>query len=500
MDLFDYLRVLSRQWVTIVILALLGAGVGALGTQIATPQFRATSTLFISLQGRADATHLTLGNGFTQARVKSYSLVATSPLVLGKVVKALRLNMTPQQLSGKIKVTVRPDAVLVWLTVTDSRRDVVAGISNAVAERFAQVISDLERPPGVERSPVRVTLVEPASAPSVPSSPRPAVNLALGLLVGLSLGTGLAVAKEFRDRSVSTPQALSDFLAGVGGPPVLSTIIHDPKAARHPMATGDDMRGPRAEGFRRLGTNLRFVEADRHPKVIAVTSALHGEGKTDVAANLAATLAKSGASVCLVDTDLRRPNIARTLDLVQGAGLTTVLIGKAEVPQVLQSTGSFSVLTSGSVPPNPSELLGSARTRSVLTSLAEKFDHVVVDAAPVLPVTDAAVISSVVDGYLLVVRASSTRREQVGEALRVLRHVGAPVLGAILNAAPPKENVDILGRGYDWRPLQCRTTRRFFGLRGLVRDGQVRIIPQFHHTRADDGQLCSVASEASAQR
>ncbi|MFF4687403.1 polysaccharide biosynthesis tyrosine autokinase [Streptomyces sp. NPDC001307] len=500
MDLLDYLRVLSRQWVTVVILALFGTGVGALATQAATPQFQATSTLFVSLQGRADATHLTLGNAFIEARVRSYALVATRPLVLGEVVKSLRLNMTPQELSGKIKVTVRPDAVLVRLTVTDSRRNLVARISNAVAERLARVISDLERTPGVERSPVRATLVEPASPPSVSSSPRPAVNLALGLLVGLSLGTSLAVAREVRNRSMSTPQALSDFLAGVGGQPMLGGIVHDPRAASCPMAVRDDITGLRAEGFRRLSTNLRFLDVDRHPKVIAVTSALHGEGKTSVAANLAATLAESGASVCLVEADLRRPTIARTLGLMQEAGLTTVLIGKADVPDVLQSAGSFSVLTSGSIPPNPSELLGSVRTRSVLTSLAERFDHVVVDTAPVLPVTDAAVISSSVDGYLLVTRASSTRREQVGEALRVLRHVDAPVFGAILNAVPPRENASVLGTGYADQSLHRRTIRRFLRLRGPVRDGQARVVPQIHHVAAGEGQLCSVSSEASVQR
>ncbi|MFJ8076225.1 polysaccharide biosynthesis tyrosine autokinase [Streptomyces sp. NPDC096176] len=481
MDLRDYVRVLSRRWRAIIVLTLLGAAVGAVVTYTATPEYRATAKLFVSLQGGTDAdtAQLAQGNLFTQARVRSYAEVAASPLVTRHVVKELRLDMSPTELSSKISATAQPDTVLLQLTVTDTRAARAARMSNAVAERFTEVIRGLERPVGAETSPVRLSVTEPAAVPAAPFSPRPAVHLALGLLGGLILGACFALARETLDTSVRTSQALTEVMAGFAGPPVLGSIVYDPQAGSQPLALRDDMHGLRAEGFRRLRTCLQFVDVDRPPKVIAVTSPLSGEGKTSVAVNLAATLAETGASVCLVDTDLRRPSTARTLGLIRDAGLTTALISRAEVQEVLQSAGSFSVLTSGAVPPNPTELLGSAQLRAVLRGLAEKFDHVVVDTAPVLPVADASVIASEVDGYLLVVRASQTSRDQIGEALRALRHVGASVVGTVLNMASSKEERGAHGYAYEYRP-QSHTTGRFSRLAKIIRcsglAGLVRLV------------------------
>ncbi|MFE7838670.1 polysaccharide biosynthesis tyrosine autokinase [Streptomyces sp. NPDC057474] len=511
MDLRDYLRVLSRRWRAIALLTLLGAGVGVLTPHTATPEYQASTEIFVSVREGADTLRLAQGNVFTQARVQSYAEVAASPLVTRHVVRTLRLDMTPTQLSHRISATTQPDTVLIRLTVTDTRPGRAARISDAVADRFAEVVRGLERPDDAETSPVRLTVTQPASVPSAPSSPRPAVNLAIGVMAGLVLGAGLAVARESMDRSVRSLQALTELLAGFGGPPVLGSIAHDPRAGRHPVAVRDDMHGLRAEGFRRLRTSLRFVDVDQPPKVIAVTSPLPREGKTSVAINLAAALAETGSSVCLVDADLRRPSTARTLGLVRDAGLTTVLIGQAEVHQVLQSAGSFSMLTSGSVPPNPTELLGSAQLRAVLRTLAEKFDHVVVDTAPVLPVADASVIASAVDGYLLVVRASRTSRDQVGATLRTLEHVGAPVLGTVLNMASSKEEGGAYGYAYEYRP-QRQTTSRFSRRRGGKRVPSVGSAPTLptpggepnvqaaDTEEALDGKPRSMTAERSPQR
>ncbi|WP_229913543.1 polysaccharide biosynthesis tyrosine autokinase [Streptomyces capitiformicae] len=513
LDLRDYLRVLSRRWRAITVLALLGTAVGVLITYTATPEYRASAKLFVSVREGSDTLQLAQGNVFTQARVRSYAEVAASPMVTRHVVRTLRLDMTPSQLSRRISASTQPDTVLIRLTVTDTWPERAARISNAVAERFTEVVRDLERPAGAETSPVRLSVTQPASVPSVPFSPRPAVNVALGLLAGLVLGAGLAVARESMDRSVRTLQALTEFLAGFGGPPVLGSVTHDPRATRHPVALLDDMHGPRAEGFRRLRTSLRFVDVDQPPRVIAVTSPLPREGKTSVAINLAATLAETGASVCLVDTDLRRPSTAHVMGLVRDAGLTTVLIGQAEVHQVLQSVGSFSVLTSGSVPPNPAELLGSSQLRAVLRSLAEKFDHVVVDTAPVLPVADASVIASVVDGYLLVVRASHTSREQVGAALRTLQHVGASVLGTVLNMTSSKEEGNTYGYAYEYRPQRRKGGRFSKRRRSLYVPpaGRAPVLPTpggepgaqvtaAAPAAAVDGETRSMTADGSAQR
>ncbi|WP_232107535.1 MULTISPECIES: polysaccharide biosynthesis tyrosine autokinase [Streptomyces] len=511
MDLRDYLRALSRRWRAITLLALLGTAVGVLTTHTATREYRASAELFVSMREGSDTVQLAQGNVFTQARVQSYAEVAASPLVTRHVVQTLGLDMTPTQLGRRIMATTQPDTVLIRLTVTDSRPERAARISNAVADRFAEVVRGLERPEDTQTSPVRLSVTQPASVPSAPHSPKPVLNLAIGLMAGLALGAGLAVARESMDRSVRNLTALTELLAGSGGPPVLGSIVQDARASRHPVAVRDDLHGPRAEGFRRLRTSLRFVDVDQPPKVIAVTSPLPREGKTSVAVNLAAALAETGASVCLVDTDLRRPSTARILGLVRDAGLTTVLIGQAEVHQVLQSAGSFSVLTSGAVPPNPTELLGSDQLRAVLRVLAEKYDHVVVDTAPALPVADASVIASAVDGYLLVVRASRTSRDQVGAALRTLQHVGASVLGTVLNMSSSKQDGGTYGYAYEYRP-QRQATSRFFRLRGrkdvppvgetpaLPTPGGERDVQATGTKQVLADEPCSMTAERSSQR
>jgi capsular exopolysaccharide synthesis family protein len=460
LDLRDYLRVLSRRWRVIAIVALLGTAAGVLASVVATPEYRATTTLFASLQSGADTSQLIQGNSFTQARVQSYADVATSPQVTTPVVKALRLDMTPTELAERISAEAPLNTVLVRLTVTDISAAQAARISNAVATRFAQVIRELERPEKSKSpSPVRLTVTQPATVPSAPSSPNTALNVVLGLTLGLVLGLGLGVALETVDTSMRDSKALAECLAGAGGPPVLSSIVQDPRAVRQPVSLRDDVHGPRAEGFRKLRVNLQFADVDQRPKVIAVTSPLPREGKSSVSVNLAATLAEEGARVCLIDCDLRRPSIASALGLIRDAGLTTALVGRAEVHQVLQTAGSFSVLTSGMIPPNPTQLLGSTYFGDLLHTLAEQFDHVVVDTPPVLPFADTAAMAPAIDGYLLVARAGRTSRSQVVDALRILQRVNVPVLGAVLNGAPARGEGEAYGYAYKYRPKQSRKAR-----------------------------------------
>ncbi|MFP1627991.1 polysaccharide biosynthesis tyrosine autokinase [Streptomyces sp. 5K101] len=439
MDLHQYLRVLSRRWGVIVLMALLGTAAGVLGSIVVTPEYRATTTLFATIRGGDDTSQLNQGNAFTQARVQSYADIVASPEVTAPVVKSLKLNMTPSELGSRISAEAPINTVLVRLTVTDTHAARAARISNAVADRFAWVIRELESPDGdMAESPVRLTVIEPAAVPNAPSSPQTTLNVALGLAVGLVLGLAIGVALETVDTSMRDSKALAECLAAAGGPPVLSSIVHDSRASRRPVSLRDDTHSPRVEGFRKLRVNLQFAEVGKRPKIIAVTSPLPREGKSSVSVNLAATLAEEGARVCLIDCDLRRPSVHSALGLVRDAGLTTALVGKAQVREVLQSTGSFSVLTSGTIPPNPTRILGSAQFAAVLQDLAQDFDHIVVDTPPVLPFADTPAMAQAVDGYLLVARAGRTSKGQILDALHILDRVNVPVLGAVLNAAPAR--------------------------------------------------------------
>ena len=196
--------------------------------------------------------------------------------------------------------------------------------------------------------------------------------------------------------------------------------------------------GAMAEALRELRTNLSFLDVDQPPRIIVVTSSLQAEGKSTVTANLAVTMAAAGENVVVVDGDLRRPTLVDVFNLVPGVGVTEVLAGTAELEDVLQPWGALpnlSVLGSGRIPPNPSELLGSLAMKNMLSALAQNAT-VLIDAPPLLPVTDAAVLSRVADGAIVVIRTGKTTQEQLGQSLGNLEKVRGRVLGAVLNYVP----------------------------------------------------------------
>lgn len=211
--------------------------------------------------------------------------------------------------------------------------------------------------------------------------------------------------------------------ATLGTPSGMVVAYRDPSAAA-------------SEAFRVLRTNLQFLGLDKPLKSILVTSATPGEGKTTTIVNLAVTFAQTGARVCLVDADLRRPTVAKVLGIDNWTGLTTALIGQEGLDACLHETSvpDLVVLPSGPIPPNPAELLGSGRMSQLLADLEERFDMVLVDSPPVMAVTDAAVLAPKVGGALLVVRSGVVARTQVSRAKEALEAVKAKLLGVVLGA------------------------------------------------------------------
>ncbi|HEY2272728.1 MAG TPA: polysaccharide biosynthesis tyrosine autokinase, partial [Jatrophihabitantaceae bacterium] len=276
---------------------------------------------------------------------------------------------------------------------------------------------------------ITLKTVHAAQVPSAPIKPNKILNIGLGLIVGLLLGIGVAVLREVLDNTVKGPHDFEDM-----GVPVLGLVPFDKRTPRAPIAFRTDPHSARSEAYRQLRTNMQFVDVDNPPRVIAVTSAMPGEGKTTTAINLAAALAEAGARVCLVEADLRKPSMATSLGLVGDVGFTTVLIGKAPVETVLQNAGrNLAVLTSGQIPPNPSELLISQHARQLLADLARNVDFLVIDTPPLLPVADGAELATLADATLLVHRAGKTTRDQAARSVEALAKVGKRPVGVILN-------------------------------------------------------------------
>jgi len=450
LDLRGYLKILARRWPTVVICLLLGIGAGQVATELITPVYEARTQLFVATRSGADTTALNQGQSFTQARVQSYAAIVATRPVTEPVVRELRLHTTPQGLASRITAEAPLNTVLINIKVRDTVPGRAARIANAVARHFSTVVERLETPKEApdqsvdgepvqaDRAPVPVSLgvTERASTPSAPVSPRLLLNLAAGVLGGLLLGASLVVLRETLDTTLKTGEALSELTSL----PVLGSIPYDKDASKQPLATEAANHSTRAEAFRKLRTNLQFAQVDDRPRVIVVTSPLPGEGKTNTAANLALSLAEADISTCLVDADLRRPCLASTFGLVQSAGLTTVLIGQASIEDVMQQARSrLSVLTSGALPPNPTELLASDRMGEVLRELAGSYEAVIVDTAPLLPVADTMGLAPLAQGALLVVRASKTGRDQVRTAAESLGRVGVRTLGTVFSmAALPK--------------------------------------------------------------
>ena len=280
-----------------------------------------------------------------------------------------------------------------------------------------------------------------ASAATSPVLPQTTRNAALGLLVGAILGVALAFAAEQLDDSIKSRDDVERVDPEL---PVLGVIPRVPGwkgSAETRLVTQADPKSVASEAYRALRTSIRFFGVDRALRVIQITSPSAGEGKTTTTANLAVALSQAGHQVVIVSCDLRRPRAHDFFGLSNRVGLTSVLVGVVPLPAALQRVPGkerLAVLASGPLPPNPSELLSSVRTAEVLTALASQFDTVLVDCPPVLPVTDAAVLSARVDGTLLVVSARSTTRKELRRALDGLRQVGAPLIGTVLNGAAPE--------------------------------------------------------------
>ncbi|WP_137293327.1 polysaccharide biosynthesis tyrosine autokinase [Nocardioides dongxiaopingii] len=434
MTLLGFVQLLRKRWVTVLVLVVVGVALAFALTSALPKEYEAEGKTFVSITTNADdPTAVLQSTQYANQRVKSYTLLIDSPGVLDGVIDDLGLDSTTRQLSKRVSLENPLDTTILVVRARDGDPEVAADIANAVSTELATLIESLETPPGGGMSSVRATLTTPATAPGNPVSPNRTINLALGLLLGLSVGVTVAMMREFLDTTVRTSDAVVDLTGQVP----LAAVPVDPDARKSaPLAL--DTTSPLLESFRTLRSNLRFSNVDNPPRTMVVCSALSSEGKSTTAQNLAIALAQSGFRVCLLDADLRRPSIARNLGIEGAVGLTNVLIGEASLKDALTSWhhGLLHVLPAGTVPSDPPTLLGSEHMRSLLVDLREIFDYVIIDAPPIIHVSDAAVLADAADGALLVIRAGRSRRDQVATSLDVLHTVGARVIGTVLTFAP----------------------------------------------------------------
>jgi polysaccharide biosynthesis transport protein len=306
--------------------------------------------------------------------------------------------------------------------------------------------------------------IDAAEVPMIPYRPNPLLNLSLALVLGTMMGVGLAFFAEYIDRSLRTPDDINRYLKlpSLG---IIPMYTSPSLASEHkllaPRTTSDakpdffkksveliayhDAGSVITEAYRNLRTSILLsAHNGRPPKFLLITSSQKGEGKTTTAINVAITLAQTGGTVMLLDCDMRNPCVHKALNLQNDAGMSTFLSGNADLSSLIQASSipNLSVITSGCIPPNPAELVGSPRMKEGLSFLGSLVNYVVIDTPPVLSVTDARIMGTVVDGVILVVKGGSTPRDAVRHTKRLLEGINVRIIGALLNS------VDIHSENY----------------------------------------------------
>lgn len=433
MKLKDYLSLLRRSIGLLIVATLIGGLCGAATALTLPTSYSARTELFVSVNTSGDPYEMQMGSSFIQERIQTYMDMADSRSVLQPAIDDLGLDATPESLASSVTAYSDPRTVLITVEASQSSPDAAQDLSGAVADSLVTVIGDMEDPGDGDASQIRLTVSNPPVAPVEPDGLPWWVYAAGGLPIGFAVGLALALARAALDNKLRSREDLQS----ISSAPVLGSVPAGSGPRDSMLISQLGLDDARAEAFRRLRTNLRFAQVDKENSAVLVTSAQAQEGKSSTSINLAIAAAQAGSRVALVDADLRQPTIADKMGLENSAGLTTVLVGAADVSDLLQPWGAdeLYVLTAGEMPPNPVELLDSRAMATLVTRLATEFDLVIVDGPPLLPVADALVLAKHVGQVLLVAAVGEVRLNHLQDALTSLGVVDVPI-GAVLNKVP----------------------------------------------------------------
>jgi capsular exopolysaccharide synthesis family protein len=444
----NYLDVVRRRlWIVLSVLAVTLAAAGAV-SYLQEPLYRAETKIVIG-QGQG-LFPPTLASAF-QPFSATMSDLLTSHVVARTVIDNLNLEESEESLLAKMDVSIRPESSALTLSVVDGdafrAKRIAANIgfvfSELVRERFGQ-----PTPVGAGEAPLpplTATVWDPAHIDPARVSPKPVRNLAIAGGLGLLLGLLAAFLREHFDRGLRTREAVESAF----GVPVIGQIPFErSRRLRHQQRTVTNPFGQSAEAYRALRANLQYLAVQRPLQTILITSASPEQGKTSVTANLAIAIARSGASTIAVEGDLRRPRLAETFGVkARGGGLTGLLVGNKDIDEAMigiavpavsgggrgkTQAARLAVLTSGHLPPNPSELLSSSQMEKLLERLRATYEYVLIDSPPILLVSDALGLARMVDGVVLVARRDEATRDDARETRALVERLGIHLVGTVL--------------------------------------------------------------------
>ncbi|KYH44494.1 polysaccharide biosynthesis tyrosine autokinase [Branchiibius sp. NY16-3462-2] len=452
MRIDEYYRILRRHWKVIIAATLAAIAVMFVWDLFQPRVYQASSSGYVTAGPSQNLSEASFGDQLAKSRATSYVDVAQSRAVAERVIDDLNLQTTPAALINQISVEQPTDTVLLRISANASSPEQAQAIANAWVKALAAQVKQIE---GSSANSLRVDVVDPAQLPSSPVSPNTKLDLIIAGIVGLLAGIGLAMVRSQMDGRLRDPNKVREQF----GVPVLGSVPQNSQLSkseqRIPIVVGEGVRTDTeglitAEAFLKMRTSLQYMNVDRTLRVIVVSSPNPDDGKSTVAANIAASVALSGERTLLVDADLRRPSVATGFGLLDGAGLAEVLAHRVDLADVLQEapeTPNLSVLAAGLTPPNPSEMVGSKAMKALLDDLSQEY-FVVIDAPPLLPVTDAAILGTQVDGVVVVITAGKTLDHQLETSLRSLREVHADILGVVMNKLTQRDMQSYYGSGY----------------------------------------------------
>ncbi len=379
----------------------------------------------------------------SQKLVETYIVILQSRSCLNDVIDYAGLSYTPAQLSNMITSSAVGDTAVFEVTVTGTNPEETEVIANAIAHILPNKITSI-----VEGTSAKI--VDYAIIPSAPSSPNMTLNTMLGFIFGLVVSVGIIVLIEIFDNTIRTEEDITEscdypILAAV---PDMTTVTKNKSGyysksfvnSRGGVVLGDGISFSATEAYKLLRTKIQFSFADdKKCHVIGVSSALLGEGKSITAANLAFSLSQLGKKILLIDGDMRRPSLANKLKVKKVPGLSNYLADKTPLEDIIQSTGKkfsdfeFDVIAAGHNPPNPVELLASAKMTDMLDTLRERYDYIIIDLTPVEEVSDALVAAKFVDGMVLVVSQNYCNRHSFVNSVNQFDFVDSRILGIVIN-------------------------------------------------------------------
>ena len=428
------LGLLRRRLLPLVLCVLAGVAGGIAHGQTAQKEYQSSARLFMDIPAAQTTQEALQGVQLSGQLLQSYADIVTSRTSVAQVRERLGLTTSVDSLQKKLSASTSTNALILTITGKDANPQRAQQLAETAAAVFNETVQGLE----TNRSPssaVQARVIDNAVVPSSPISPRPIRDAILGLILGLLGGLILAFALDAIDRSIKKP-AEAELIVGA---PDLGSVPRFRTSRSHVLA--GERRGAAGEAYRAIRTAVRFLDPDNPPRALVITSAKAAEGKSTTAVNLALSLAQSGHRVAIVDADLREPALSKQLKIKAARGLTDVLTGDATLDTAMHTyRPTLDVLFAGPVPPNPSEMLGSQKMSSIIEELVERYEYVIFDAPPVLPVTDAVVLATQVDGAVMVVRQGRTSRAAAADAARRLNAVNANLVGFVLNARPRPES------------------------------------------------------------